>query len=205
MESAARLLRLDDPKLNRPRRPERSPFYAVLYQFFDRFTRGYEQGFERTFGPLRGIVPKTVERFFGCGLPEGGLARGRCNVCGNEYLVAFSCKQRGFCPSCCAKRAGLWVEFVREQVITRHPQDPPSHRAAVRPAEIPWTVTPVVGSFLPRPVPGLRTAVEGPKARRFHARRDGVRPGMRAEFGVAADPEGSILAARRRGMRFHGA
>jgi hypothetical protein len=50
MESAARLLRLDDPKLYRPRRPERSPFYAVLYQFFDRFTREYEQRFERTFG-----------------------------------------------------------------------------------------------------------------------------------------------------------
>jgi hypothetical protein len=30
-------------------------------------------------------------------------------------------------------------------------------------------------------------------------------PGVRPEFGVAADPEGSILAARRRGMRFHGA
>jgi len=30
-------------------------------------------------------------------------------------------------------------------------------------------------------------------------------PGVRPEFGVAADPEGSILAARRRGMRSHGA
>lgn len=29
---AARLLRLDDPKLHRPRRPERSPFYADPYQ-----------------------------------------------------------------------------------------------------------------------------------------------------------------------------
>ena len=90
MESAARLLRLDDPKLYRPRRTERSPFYAVLYQFFDRFSREYEQRFERTFGPLRGIVPKTVERFFGCGLPEGGFARIRCDVCGNEDLVADS-------------------------------------------------------------------------------------------------------------------
>jgi hypothetical protein len=117
MESAATLTRLDEPKLYRPRRPERSPFYAVLHQFFDRFTREYEQRFERTFGPLRGIVPKTVDHFFGCGLPEGGFARVRCDVCGNEYLVAFSCKQRGFCPSCSAKRAALWAEFVREQVI----------------------------------------------------------------------------------------
>jgi hypothetical protein len=71
-------------------RPERSPFYAVLYQFFDRFSREYEQRFERTFGPLRGIVPKTVERFFGCGLPEGGFARIRCDVCGCAWKALSS-------------------------------------------------------------------------------------------------------------------
>lgn len=60
MESAAHLPRLGEPKFYRPRRPERSPFYAVLHQLFDRFTREYELRFERTFGPLRGIVSKTV-------------------------------------------------------------------------------------------------------------------------------------------------
>ncbi len=101
----------------RPRRPERSPFFAVLNQFFDRFTREYEHRFERTFGPLRCLVPKTVERFLGCGLPEGGFARVRCDACRAEHFVAFSCKQRGFCPSCSAKRADLWAEFARERVI----------------------------------------------------------------------------------------
>lgn len=62
MESAATLPGLDEQKLYRPRRPERSPFYAVLYHYFDRFAREYEYRFERTFGPLRGIVTKTVER-----------------------------------------------------------------------------------------------------------------------------------------------
>jgi hypothetical protein len=101
----------------RPRRPERFPFYAVLHQFFDRFAREYEQRFERHFGPMRSIIPKTVERFLGCGLPEGGFARVRCDACRAEFFVAFSCKQRGFCPSCSAKRASLWAEFVREEVI----------------------------------------------------------------------------------------
>ncbi|HEX2720627.1 MAG TPA: hypothetical protein VHM71_06725 [Candidatus Deferrimicrobium sp.] len=32
-------------------------------------------------------------------------------------MIAFSCKQRGFCQSSSAKRAALWAEFVREQVI----------------------------------------------------------------------------------------
>ncbi len=35
----------------------------------------------------------------------------------DEYFVAFSCKQRGFCPSCAAKRAALWAEFAQAKVI----------------------------------------------------------------------------------------
>jgi hypothetical protein len=51
--------------------------------------------------------------------------------------------------------------------------------------ETPRAGSAAVGRFLPRLVPGLRTAVEGPKVRRFHVRCDGVMPGVRAEFGVA--------------------
>lgn len=72
MEPAVALV--DEQKLYRPWRPEQSPFYAVLHQFFDWFTRENEQRFQRTFVPLRGIVPKTVERFLGCGLPVGDVA-----------------------------------------------------------------------------------------------------------------------------------
>ncbi len=54
-------------------------------------------------------------------MPEGGFARVRCDACRAEYIVAFSCKQRGFCPSCSAKRAVLWAEFVREHVVRQVP------------------------------------------------------------------------------------
>ena len=121
MESASGLPLLDEPKLYRPRRPERSPLYAVLFQFFDILACEYELRFERAFGPLRSIVTKTVERFLGCGMPEGGFARVRCDACRAEYIVAFSCKQRGFCPSCSAKGAVLWAEFVREHVVRQVP------------------------------------------------------------------------------------
>jgi hypothetical protein len=98
MESAANLLRIDEPKLYRTGRPERSPFYAVLHHYFDRFIREYEHRFERTFGPLHGIVMKTVERFLDCGLPENGFARVRCDACGNELFNV--------------KRSGNWVEGI---------------------------------------------------------------------------------------------
>lgn len=32
-------------------------------------------------------------------------------------MIAFSCKQQGFCPSFSAKRGAHWAEFVREQMI----------------------------------------------------------------------------------------
>ena len=32
------------------------------------------------------------------------VVRVKCNGCRDEHLVAFSCKRRGFCPSCGARR-----------------------------------------------------------------------------------------------------
>jgi hypothetical protein len=33
-----------------------------------------------------------------------GFARARCAVCGYNFLIAFSCKGRGICPSCNTRR-----------------------------------------------------------------------------------------------------
>jgi rRNA maturation endonuclease Nob1 len=35
-----------------------------------------------------------------CGVFEHGVARFRCEACTREHLVPFSCKGRGWCPSC---------------------------------------------------------------------------------------------------------
>jgi hypothetical protein len=40
------------------------------------------------------------------------FARIRCDACTREYLLAFSCKCRHFCPSCHAKRLASWRQFV---------------------------------------------------------------------------------------------
>jgi hypothetical protein len=52
-----------------------------------------------------------------------GFARVRCESCKDEFLVAFSCKGRGVCPSCNAKRAHVtamqWVERVLPHVPYR--------------------------------------------------------------------------------------
>jgi hypothetical protein len=56
-----------------------------------------------------------------CGMLKNGFARVRCPTCKDEYLLAFCCKRRGFCPSCSAKRSVLWSEFVRGKVLADCP------------------------------------------------------------------------------------
>ena len=111
------------PAVYRPRRPERTSFYRLLEEHFAEFTLVHEERFERTDGPLRGVVTKAVDAFLACGRPENGFARVVCPECRAEYLVAFSCRTRNFCPSCQQKRALLFAEKLREEILA-----PTAHR-----------------------------------------------------------------------------
>jgi hypothetical protein len=49
------------------------------------------------------FIEREFRRYLDCGLLEHGFARLRCPACGEERLVAFSCKGR-LCPSCAGRR-----------------------------------------------------------------------------------------------------
>jgi hypothetical protein len=49
-------------------------------------------------------VIDDFEAFLRCGIHANGFVRCRCTACGEEMIAAFSCRKRGFCPSCAAKR-----------------------------------------------------------------------------------------------------
>jgi Putative transposase/Transposase zinc-binding domain len=60
---------------------------------------------ERTDGAgLPRFVEDEFRQFLTCGIPEYGVARLRCDGCGLDRLLPFSCKGRGFCPSCGGRR-----------------------------------------------------------------------------------------------------
>ena len=56
-----------------------------------------------------------------CGNLERGFARIRCDHCEHEYLLAFSCKSRCFCPSCHQKNVQTTARFILDQVVAPVP------------------------------------------------------------------------------------
>jgi ribosomal protein S27E len=66
---------------------------------------------------FRPIIKEVVERYLDCGNPRCGFARIRCPDCQAEHLLMFSCRTRGFCPSCHSKRLEEWGEWVRETLL----------------------------------------------------------------------------------------
>jgi hypothetical protein len=109
------------PGIYRPRHPERTVLYRVLFHDFDRFLTAYESRFEKEYGHFRPVVREVVERYLDCGNPRFGFARIRCPDCHSEQLLTFSCKTCGFCPSCHAKRREELGQWMRETLLLDMP------------------------------------------------------------------------------------
>lgn len=52
---------------------------------------------------------------------EHGCLHLVCRECGYSELVAFSCKQRGFCPSCLGRRMADTAVHLEQSVLPRVP------------------------------------------------------------------------------------
>jgi hypothetical protein len=67
-------------------------------------------------------VRREVERFLTCGDVRAGFVEVSCQSCAESRLVAFSCKGRGWCPSCTTRRAldtGVHLESLLPRVAHR--------------------------------------------------------------------------------------
>jgi hypothetical protein len=105
----------------RQRQPEDTPLYRIVYHGRDELPRVWEERFEPTYGALRDEVLETFDEYLNCGLLQHGAARVYCDTCKHSLLVAFSCKKRGLCPSCNAKRAVKFGEHLYDSVLERVP------------------------------------------------------------------------------------
>jgi len=68
----------------RPRHPERTVLYWVLFHHFDKFLAEYEDLFEREYNFFWPIVREVIERYLDCGNHRSGFARIRCRTAGRN-------------------------------------------------------------------------------------------------------------------------
>jgi ribosomal protein S27E len=81
-------------------RPELTALYAIVAEHYPSFL----QEIECSGGHLPRFIRQEFDDYLKCGLLEHGFLRVKCDSCLHEHLVAFSCKRRGFCPTCGARR-----------------------------------------------------------------------------------------------------
>jgi hypothetical protein len=105
----------------RARNPRKSPLWQCASRHYDEFEEAYPEQYQPRYGILRPIIPEVVHKFLECGDLARGFARIRCDHCQHEYLLAFSCKSRWFCPSCHQKNVQTTARFILERVVAPVP------------------------------------------------------------------------------------
>jgi hypothetical protein len=105
----------------KPRRPRASPLFPLVSDHRHRLQTVYDDRFARAYGPWRPVVAPVADQFLACGVLDHGFARIRCDACTHEYLLAFSCKCRDFCPSCHAKRLAIWTQWLDTTLLAPVP------------------------------------------------------------------------------------
>ena len=102
-----------------PRDPTASPLWKLLDDHYASFRSHYPAVFEKRYGFFRPVVDEVVEDYLACGDLREGFARVRCTGagCDEEYLAAFSCHGRWFCPSCHQKRVLQFADQTVESIL----------------------------------------------------------------------------------------
>ena len=96
-------------------------YYHYVEDYFETFVQSYDEHFSRQYGFWRPYIEKVIYRYLDCGDLQHGFARVTCKDCGHEYLLAFSCKRRHFCPSCHQKRVVEFGEWLCMDVLKKVP------------------------------------------------------------------------------------
>lgn len=100
----------------RRRQPEKTVLYQVVRKYVETFLALGEMYHDKGYPAY---VEKDLRGYLECGILAHGFARVRCPSCGTEHLVAFSCKGRGVCPSCRARRMSDTAAHLVDRVLPR--------------------------------------------------------------------------------------
>jgi len=97
------------------------PEETVLYDVVERHQGAFFAHLEEQGRRVPGFVRDEFEAILRCGRLEHGFVRVKCEGCRHEHLVAFSCKGRGFCPSCASRRMAETGAKLVDEVLPAVP------------------------------------------------------------------------------------
>jgi hypothetical protein len=97
------------------------PEETDLYKIIEKNLSSFQSHLSNADISLPAFVHDEFRSYLRCGMLKHGFLRVKCNVCRFEHLVAFSCKHRGFCPSCGARRMVETSAHLVDHVIPKVP------------------------------------------------------------------------------------
>ena len=100
-------------------RPEETTLYRVVQAHLDTYLAFVD--IENGGAGLPTFVTDEFDAFLACGILAHGFLRLACDGCKEGKLVAFSCKRRGFCPSCSTRRMAEAAAHLIDHVIPKVP------------------------------------------------------------------------------------
>ncbi|MDQ2994766.1 MAG: transposase, partial [Pseudomonadota bacterium] len=105
------------PKIYQRRYPQSTTLYQIVQNYFEDWLANY---FLKNNEALPGFVENEFRDYFKCGILCFGFARARC-LCGTDFIIVFSCKRRGVCPSCNTKNMIATAMHIVEEVLPKLP------------------------------------------------------------------------------------
>ena len=93
----------------RPRQPRASPVWQILQ---DRAAK---------LSGLSTAATSAIAAFLRCGDLHAGFTRFHCPDCDHEFLLAFTCQQRGLCASCHQRRTLTEGAFIADTICAPVP------------------------------------------------------------------------------------
>ena len=96
------------------RQPETATLHRLVRENFETFR---EQIYSESGARLPDFVANEFEGFLRCGVLAHGFIRLRCDTCREDHLIGFSCKGRGFCPSCGARRMAQTAAHLVDEIL----------------------------------------------------------------------------------------
>ncbi len=103
----------------RPRDPSSEVLHGVLLAHLETFLARI--AVDSSSPSLPSYVERELRTHLTCGILAHGFCRFHCFTCGSDLLIPFSCKGRGFCPSCGGRRMAESAAHLMDHVFPEVP------------------------------------------------------------------------------------